>query len=80
MSKAGQKLFLFETAAVQDMGMVESSGLDVHFPPHIRWSDVLDCRIEPFSSRTISDNCLFASGVHKAYILVTETQVERNRS
>jgi hypothetical protein len=80
MSKAGQKLFLFEAATVHDMGAVESTGLDVHFPPHIRWSDVLDCRIEPFASRTIADNCQFATGVHKAYILVSQATVERSKA
>lgn len=50
---------------------VEISGLDVFFPNNVRgWADVLDCRIAPFSSQTVEENCEFADTVRKKFVLV----------
>ncbi len=76
MSKTDQTLFLYETSTSQEYAQAESQGLDVTFPPRITWSEVLDCRIEPYTSRSMDENCRFALGVHKAYVLVKSSQVE----
>ena len=74
MSSTSKKLFLFDSASGQEVAEAKSNGLDVEFPAGIRWSDVLDCRIEPYTSRTLEENVAFAAGVHKAFILVKESQ------
>ena len=51
---------------------VQSNGVDVlAWPDEVNgWTDVLDCRHEPFASRTIEENTRFADGCRKLYILV----------
>jgi len=80
MSKADQTLFLYDTSSFQEYAQAQSSGLDVTFPPRITWSDVLDCRIAPYTERSIDENCTFALGVHKAYILISAAQVEPSKA
>ena len=44
---------------------------DVFFPDGVRgWSDVLDCRPEPYKGKSVEENCRYAAGVHKQFILV----------
>lgn len=75
MAKNG-KLLLFETQTCEKFAEVESEGLDVFFPTAVRgWSDVLDCRIAPYDARSIEENCEFALGCRKFYILVHASQV-----
>lgn len=63
-------LELFDTTSLSSVAQVRATGLDVAFPDGITWSEVMDCRIEPYTSKTIEENCIFALGVHKFYILV----------
>lgn len=44
---------------------------DVFFPDGVRgWSDVLDCRTEPYKDKPVEENCDFAAHVHKKFILM----------
>lgn len=74
MAQSGQ-LYLYDTATVSQAHKAEQTGLDVFFPPGIGWTEVLDCRIAPYTGKSIEENCAFASHVRKSYILVTEDQV-----
>lgn len=50
---------------------VEVEGLDVFFPDHVDgWSDVLDCRIPPYTEQTLDEIRDFASHVRKTFVLV----------
>ncbi len=76
MAASDAKLFLYDTATVSQFAEVESEGLDVFFPESVRgWSDVLDCRIPPYTERTLEELCEYAFEVRKFYVLVTEDQV-----
>ena len=69
-------LFLFDAKSAEESGSAEKSGLDVYFPPHIAgWTDVLDCREEPYTDQSIAENCAYAKRVNKKYILVDESQI-----
>lgn len=74
MAHAGT-LYLYETSSVAQAFSVEQDGLDVLFPRGIGWTDVLDCRIAPYTGQSIEANCDFAIHVRKRYILVTGEQV-----
>ncbi len=70
------KLHLFDAKSAQEKGTVSQSGLDVHFPADVAgWTDVLDCREEPYTEQSIAENCAYAVRVHKKYILVEPEQV-----
>lgn len=71
-------LLLFDTHTTAEVASVDQQGLDVFFPPEITWSDVLDCRIPPYDDRSVEENCAYAVGVRKAYILVTAENVSRS--
>ena len=44
---------------------------DVFFPAGVQgWSDVLDCRPEPYKDKSVEENCNFAAHVHKKFILM----------
>lgn len=74
-----RKLYLYETETCSQSGEAEQEGLDVFFPPHVDgWPDVLDCRIPPYTERSLEENCEYASHVRKYYILVTEAQVKKS--
>lgn len=76
MSDSGT-FFLYESEAHQQVAEVESEGLDLFFPDFVDgWTDVLDCRIEPYKSNSIEENCHIAEHVRKPYILVTPAQAE----
>lgn len=71
-----QQLYLFETQRCTQVGEVEVDGLDVYFPPEVRgWAEVLDCRIPPYTDQTLEENCEYALGVRKFYILVSDAQL-----
>ena len=73
------KLYLYETDTCAQYAEVEQEGLDVFFPPEVGgWSDVLDCRIAPYTEQSLEENCHYASHVRKFYILVTHEQVEQS--
>ena len=73
---ANHELHLFDARTTEDLGVVESTGLDVFFPPQIGgWSNVLDCREGSYTERSIEENCAFALHVHKKYILVEASQI-----
>ncbi len=74
MSEAGT-FFLYESESHRQVAEVESEGLDLFFPDFVDgWTDVLDCRITPYTSNTIEENCHIAEHVRKPYILVTRAQ------
>lgn len=76
MAVSSDKLYLYKTETLERADEVASEALDVFFPPYVRgWSDVLDCRTEPYTSRSIEENCKFALGVHKRFILVSSAQL-----
>ncbi len=71
-----QKLYLYHAETGQEAGEAEKSGLDVFFPSNIAgWTDVLDCREEPYTEQSLAENCAYAQRVHKKYILVNESQI-----
>ena len=71
-----QTLYLYKAETAEEVATAEKSGLDVHFPPEIAgWTDVLDCREEPYTEQSIAENCAYAQQVHKKYILVEESQL-----
>lgn len=73
---ANHTLHLFDAHTTEDLGQVESTGLDVYFPPQVGgWADVLDCREKPYTEQSIAENCSFALHVHKKYILVEASQI-----
>lgn len=83
MSSAHTTLFLYEAISEHDPdapaqhGQAEADGLDVYFPKSVDgWTDVLDCRVEPYTEKTLRENSIFAYHVHKKYILVGPDQVE----
>ena len=71
------KLSVYDTHSKERAGSAHASGLDVSFPDGVRgWPDVLDCRVEPYRSRSIDENCAFATHVHKPFILIDESALE----
>lgn len=78
MSSSHNQLFLYDAFSEEKLTQIEAQGLDVFFPDYIRgWSDVLDCRAEPYPSKSIHENCHFAQHVHKNYILVSASQIAK---
>lgn len=76
-SAQDQKHFLFDVYTEERSYEVEVDNLDVYFPDVVAgWSDVLDCRPEPYSGQSIHDNCHFAQHVHKKFILVSQSQID----
>ncbi len=54
-----------------EFGSATVDNHDVYFPEGVNgWSDVLDCRPEPYKDKTVEENCDFAAHVHKKFILV----------
>ena len=83
MSSSNAVLYLYEAVNEKNpdepaqVAQVEIDGLDVYFPDHVDgWTDVLDCRVEPYTEKTLRENSIFAHHVHKQYILVSADQVE----
>ncbi|MFU8803097.1 MAG: hypothetical protein ACNA8W_04730 [Bradymonadaceae bacterium] len=73
-----EKLYLFETDSCSQYASVQAVGLDIHFPPEIGgWTDVLDCREEPYTERSLAENCAYAIHVRKKYIVVAESQLSQ---
>ena len=74
MSK--QKVYLYETDSCRQYASVQVVGLDIYFPSRVAgWTDVLDCREEPYTERSLAENCSYAVHVRKKYILVGEAQI-----
>jgi len=77
MSGDSGPLFLFRASDHAQYAEVEGDRLDVFFPEDVQgWSDVLDCRVEPYTEQSIEENCHFAEHVHKKFILVTQAQID----
>ncbi len=76
MAESSGTLYLFDTATVEQIAEVDTSGLDVLFPEGIGWTEVLDCRIPPYTENSIEENCHLAEHVRKQFILVTEDQIK----
>lgn len=76
MADTTKKLYLYETRHCSRHAQVEVEGLDVFFPDDVdNWTDVLDCRIKPYTEHSLQENCEYAVGVRKKFILVTDAQV-----
>jgi hypothetical protein len=59
-------------------GPLEGSRGDVVFPVAVRgWSDVLDCRLHPYSEKTLDDLRHYGVHVNKPYLLVSSSLLER---
>lgn len=72
---ADSKLYLYTTDDCQRFDEASLDGKDVVFPPVVNgWTDVLDCRCEPYDEKSLEENCDIASHVRKKYILVHEDQ------
>lgn len=70
------KLYLYRTDDAERDSEVTGTGGDIVFPHHVRgWSDVLDCRVEPYTEQSLTENCDLAHHVRKRYILVRASQV-----
>ncbi|MGM0555114.1 MAG: hypothetical protein ACQEVA_01935 [Myxococcota bacterium] len=73
---ADSKLYLYETDECQRFDQATLEGKDVVFPATVNgWTDVMDCRCEPYDEKSLEENCDIASHVRKKYILVSEDQV-----
>ena len=74
MSTSSNSCSLYNSETQERLNDVIVDGLDVIFPDFVHgWSDVLDCRIPPYTGLTVEENCNFAIGVRKYYILVENT-------
>lgn len=80
MSASNEQLFIYKVqgeATPTDPVAVDTAGLDVYFPEGVfGWSDVLDCRPEPYKNKSLEENGAFAYHVAKKYILVASSQVD----
>lgn len=83
MSSSNTPLYLYTAISEHDsdtpekFGEAEVEGLDVYFPDGVDgWTDVLDCRVEPYTEKTLLENSIFAYHVHKKFILVAASQAE----
>lgn len=75
---ADETLLLYTTEDCARFTDVQGRGGDVEFPDPVRsWTDVLDCRVEPYTDNSLAENCRLAHHVRKKYILVTQSQVSR---
>ena len=79
MKDPNSPLVLVETRHGTHFAGVEAQGLDVDFPPEVRgWSDVLDCRDEPYTDEStwpMERLCEFAQHVRKRFILVPQARL-----
>ena len=68
-------LYLVDSDTLSLHGEAHQDGQDVVFPDDINgWTDVMDCRGEPYDENSIAENCELAHHVRKFYILVTPSQ------
>lgn len=75
---ATSKLFLYDTEDCSRFCEVSGRGSDVTFPHTVHaWTDVLDCRHEPYTDKSLAENCDLALHVRKKYILVGEAQISK---
>lgn len=75
---AANKLFLYHADDCARFAEVGGAGMDLVFPPNVRdWTDVLDCRVEPYIEKSLAENCDIAHHVRKRYILVSDEQVSK---
>ena len=81
MSANNERLFLFDVSTHEQVAEIEYDNLDVYFPAGVHgWSDVLDCRPEPYDAKSVDENCEFAHHVAKKYILVPESSLDAHDS
>lgn len=75
---AESKLYLYSADECIRFGEVQGRGGDVEFPTSVRaWTDVLDCRVEPYTEHSLAENCEIAHHVRKRFILVSEEQLSK---
>ena len=75
---APPKLYLYDTEDCSRFAQVSTDGSDVVFPPNVlAWTEVLDCRVEPYTEHSLAENCELAHHVRKKYILVRDEQVSK---
>lgn len=75
---ANTTFYLFKAEDASRAGHANGHAGDVDFPTSVGgWTEVLDCRHTPYTEQTIAENCEFALGVRKVYILVNEAQLSK---
>lgn len=75
---ADPKMYLYDTEDCTQFAEVHGRGGDVVFPPTVgTWTEVLDCRHEPYTGKSLAENCDLAHHVRKKYILVGEDQISK---
>lgn len=75
---ASIKLYLYTTEDCARFGEARGRGGDVEFPPAVHgWTEVLDCRVEPYTAKSLAENCDLAHHVRKKYILVGDDQLSK---
>jgi hypothetical protein len=72
-------LYLVDSDTKSLHGEARRDGQDVVFPEDINgWTDVMDCRGEPYAEKSVEENCELAHHVRKFYILITPEQWEEH--
>jgi hypothetical protein len=70
-----ETLYVYDTDTVSLHGRATATDSNVSFPEDVDgWPDVMDCRAEPYTDKSIDENCDLARHVRKPFILVTEDQ------
>ena len=76
MTQESPDLFLIHVEHGARLGPVKASRGDVEFPAEVRgWSEVLDCRVRPYTDKSLDELLHFGNHVHKVYLLVYEGQL-----
>ncbi|MBH25622.1 MAG: hypothetical protein CMH57_14460 [Myxococcales bacterium] len=66
-------LFIIDVDTGEQLGPIQGDKGDVSFPERVRgWSDVLDCRHEPYQEMPLPTLRHYAHHVHKFFLLVDE--------
>ena len=72
-----KKLLIIDSETHEQVDEAHVEGSDVIFPDGINgWTDVVDCRHEPYTEQSIDELCEFAHHVRKHYVLITPEQAE----
>lgn len=76
---ADTTLYLYDSETIELFGEAYAREEGVDFPEGVDgWPDVMDCRTEPYTDKSVEENCDLAHHVRKPYILVTERQHDQH--
>ena len=74
-------LFVVRVEDGQTQGPLEGERGDVDFPKEVRgWSDVLDCRLHPYSEKDLAALRHYGTHVNKRFLLVEGDLLEREKA